>query len=196
MAIKAPVEVDISSALREQLTLVTFVILFAGLVATDTYYAGFGIRFQLLDLAMPFLVYRGLTAAFSSIVLIVIYALTIAWLSYGAVQLASSAKAAVRGSVQPVTYALILLIVVATYFAAVSAGRTAAVRDQTARYSQLPVVQSLAAADGRPLDFQGSRVLFAGKDSVVLFKATNGPSEVPFMHILKRDDVGEITISR
>ena len=188
--------INISAALREQLALITFVILFAGLVATDTYYAGFGLRFQLLDLSMPYLVYRGLTAALGSYALVLAYVLTIIWLSIGADWLGSSSRPFLRTCVQPLTYILILVIVVVTYFSAIAAGQAAALRDQDEKTSELPVVRSITTSDGKPLPFEGYRMLLAGKDSILLFKPKSGPSESPFMHILKRDATREITITR
>ena len=65
-----------------------------------------------------------------------------------------------------------------------------------AQTSQLPIVRELRGKDGSVLPYAGDRLLFAGKDSVILFKAAGSPSESPFIHLLKRDDTGEITVTR
>jgi hypothetical protein len=185
-----------AAALKEQLTLITFVILFAGLIATETYYAAFGVRYQLLELSVTHLVYRGLTAALDSPALVLAYLVTIAWLSFGADRLAGMRRPWVRRSLQPITYALILVVVGTTYFAAVAAGARFANLDLQARTSRLPVVQEIKDSEGKPLPFAGYRMLMAGKDTIVVFRAVDGPAESPFIHLLKRETTGEITLLR
>ena len=77
-------ETGLASALKEQLALITFVVLFAGMVSTETYYAAFGIRYQLLELSVAHLVSRGLTAVVDSPFLLIAYVAAILWLSAGA----------------------------------------------------------------------------------------------------------------
>jgi hypothetical protein len=195
LAQKLDKQTDIAAALKEQLALITFLVLFAGLVATDTYYAGFGIRYQVMEFSLTHLVYRGLTAVIDGPWLITAYLIAIGWLAGG------SAWLTARGPrwtnwVQIITYSLIIVLVAVAYFAAIAAGANAANRDLSAQTSQLPVIREIKAKDGTVLPYAGYRLLFASKDSVILFKAAASSSESPFIHQLKRDDTGEITFTR
>ena len=100
------------------------------------------------------------------------------------------------GLVQPVTYVLLLAIVVITYFSAIAAGRHAADLDLGASTSRLPLIQAMTSAKGTPLAFGGYRLLTAGAATIAVFRPVTSPAESPFIHLLKRDDVGEITITR
>lgn len=185
----------IASALKEQLALLTFIVLFGGLVATETYYAGFGIRYQVMEFSLTHLIYRGLTATLDSPWLIIAYVAATAWLASGAEWFHASSPRFVPW-VQPVTYILVTLVIVTAYFAAIAAGANSANKDLAAATSRLPVIRALIGKDANPLPFEGYRLLFAGTDSVILFKPTRSPAEVPFIHLLKRDDIDDITFTR
>lgn len=185
----------IEAVLKEQLALITFLVLFAGLVAIDTYYAGFGVRYQVMDFSVTHLVYRGLTAVIDGPWLVIAYIVAIGWLAGGSAWLADHGARWVPW-VQPITYALIIFLVLVAYLAAITAGANAASCDIADKTSGLPVIREIKSKDGAELPFAGYRLLFAGKDSVVLFKAAASPAESPFIHLLKRDDTGDITITR
>lgn len=193
---KAPEkQAEIAAALKDQLALITFLVLFAGLVATDTYYAGFGIRYQVIEFSLTHLVYRGLTAVIDGPWLIIAYVVAIAWLAGGSMWVAGKGAPWARW-VQPTSYALIILLVIVAYVAAVAAGSYAAERDLAERTSQLPVIRGLKGKDGAALPYTGDRLLFAGKDTVILFKAAASSADSPFIHLLKRDDVSDIALTR
>lgn len=185
----------IEAVLKEQLALVTFLVLFAGMVAVDTYYAGFGVRYQVMDFSATHLVYRGLTAVIDGPWLVIAYLVATGWLAGGSAWLAAQGARWVRW-VQPITYALIIVLVLVAYLAAIVAGANAAKSDLADKTSRLPVIREIKGKDGAVLPFAGYRLLFAGKDSVVLFKAATSPAESPFIHLLKRDDTSDITITR
>lgn len=185
----------LAGALKEQFALILFVILFAGLISTETYYEGFGLRYQFIELSIPHLVTRGLTAVFDSPLLLLAYGIAIVWLSAGAALFVRSRPHMV-GFVQIISYAVILVIVVVAYFSAVAAGRHAANLDLAASTSRLPTVQAMTSTAGAPLPFAGYRLLIAGPQTVAVFRPTASPAESPFIHLLKRETVGDITISR
>ncbi len=185
----------IASALKEQLALITFVVLFAGLVSTETYYAGFGVRYQVLEFSITHLVYRGLTAVLDGPWLIVAYLIAMGWLAGGSAGMAGRWPRTAPW-VQPITYALVILVVITTYLAGIAAGAHAADVDLRSGTSRLPVVRELKNKDGKAMPFAGYRLLFAGKDIVILFKPAASTAEVPFIHLIKRDDTSDITLSR
>jgi hypothetical protein len=181
--------------LKEQLALITFLVLFAGLVSTDTYYSGFGIRYQVMEFSITHLVYRGLTAVTDGPWLMIAYLVAIGWLAGGCAWL-SKKGARLCQWVQPITYAIIVTLVIIAYAAAISAGANAANRDLSAEASHLPIVREIKGKDGTALPFTGYRLLFAGKDTVILFKAVATAAESPFIHLLRRDDTSDITLTR
>lgn len=186
---------SIAAALKEQLALISFVVLFAGLVSTETYYAGFGIRYQVMEFSITHLVYRGLTAVFDGPWLVLAYLVAISWLAGGSIRIAKWWPSTAPWA-QPITYGLVILVVIVTYFAGVAAGAHAANIDLGAESSRLPVIRELKDKDGKAMPYKGYRLLFAGKDSIIIFRSAANSAEVPFIHIIKRDDTGEITLSR
>lgn len=64
--------------IKDELFLISFMILSAGLVFTDAYYQRFGFRYQALNLSTFHIVYKGLTTIFTSPLMLLPYALTIA----------------------------------------------------------------------------------------------------------------------
>lgn len=185
----------IASALKEQLALISFVVLFAGLVSTETYYAGFNIRYQVLELSITHLVYRGLTAIFDGPWLVFAYLVAIGWLAGGSA-IVSKRWPRTTPWTALITYSLVILVVVVAYFAAVAAGANAANADLAAETSRLPVIREIKDKDGNLMPFADYRLLSAGKDSVIIFRPAENSAEVPFIHLLKRGDTGEIILSR
>jgi hypothetical protein len=186
---------SVASALKEQLALLSFLVLFAGIVATETYYTAFGVRYQILDLGLPHLIYRGVTAVLHSAVLGLAYAIAILWLAVGADYVAARGRYAAR--LAPLgTYAVIVGVVAASYFAAIESGRRSALQDQSAAASLLPTIRAIQSSTGAALPFQGFRLLAAGKDTVLIFKPVSSDAEAPFIHVFRRDQIGEITLSR
>lgn len=185
----------LTSALKEQLALITFVVLFAGVVSTETYYSAFGIRYQVLALSVPHLVSRGLTAVIDSPFLLLAYLTAIVWLSAGAAWIGRE-RPGLAGFIQLISYVLIFVVVAVSYYSAVAAGRHGAETDLAGATSRLPTVQSMTSPEGKPLPYEGFRLLTAGADTVAVFKPAQSRAESPFIHLLKRDSVGEITISR
>ena len=185
----------VMSALKDQLALISSLILFAGLAATDTYYAGFGIRYQLLDLPVQHLVYRGLTAIFQSHALCVGYIVVVYWLS-GAWPWLLRRYENWANSLQVATYTVVIVVVSIAYFSGISAGRTAANSDEMVTTSSLPIIQAIKDSHCASVECNGCRLLLSGKDTVAIFKPVNSPNEVPLIHLLKREDIGEITLSR
>ncbi|NYH24232.1 hypothetical protein [Paraburkholderia bryophila] len=185
----------IATALKEQLLLVSSLVLFAGIVTTDTYYSAFGLRYQFLDIAPEHLLYRGVRALTDSIALAIAYFVAIFWLAGGA-----SASKRLLGRwqdwVELITYLVLVGLATTAYFAAIGEGRLQAERDISIATTTLPTVEEIKGEKDVELPFVGYRVLLAGKDMIAMFKPTANATEVPFVHILKRDDVHELVLAR
>jgi hypothetical protein len=50
------------SVLKEQFAMIAILVVLIGTVYTDSYYAGFGLRYQSLNLPAAHILYRGFTA--------------------------------------------------------------------------------------------------------------------------------------
>lgn len=185
----------VATALKEQLLLVSSLVLFAGIVTTDTYYAAFGVRYQFLDLASEHLIYRGVSALTDSVLLAVVYFLAIFWLAKGSV-LMREHLGRWRDWVELITCLVLVVLTSTAYFAAISEGRLQAARDISEKTSSLPTIEAIKGDKDATLPFVGFRVLLFGKDMIALFKPTTSVAEVPFIHILKRDDVHELVLVR
>ena len=94
------------------------------------------------------------------------------------------------------SHGLIVGIVCAAYFAAISVGSNAAWHDMNAQSSELPLIQKIIDKKGNTLDFEGFRLLVSGKDSVAIFKPVTTIAEVPSIHLMNREEIGEIIINR
>ena len=186
----------LASGIKDQLALVSVLVLFAGFVATDTYYAAFGLRFQVLDLSIDHLVYRGITAVITSWPLAAAYILAVGWLAYGAQLLKLARPKITSQATEAITYGVVLAVTIVAYFSAIASGRANAADDILQSSSRLPVIQSVRNAAGTELPLTGDRLLLSTKDLLVVFKAVNDANEVPFIHMLKGDDVHEMVVSR
>ena len=185
---------EVASALKDQIALVSLLVLFAGLVSTDTYYAGFGLRYQTLDLPLDHLMYRGVTALFHEWLLGFIYVVAVSWLAAGA-SLTARHWGVSEVTIRVLTYAIVALSVIGAYYAGIRDGRAEAQVDLVESTSRLPIVNSLRVTDQISNNYyDGWRLLFNGKDYIVLFKPASMPAQVPFVHILRGEDVHELVI--
>lgn len=74
--------VDITRALRDQLALISVLVLFAGIRFIEAYYWQFGIALSTIDFSVQYLIYRGLLAVFESPWIGVAYLGCVVWLAF------------------------------------------------------------------------------------------------------------------
>jgi hypothetical protein len=185
----------VAVALKEQLLLVSFLVLFAGMISTDTYYAAFGLKYQFLDLPTEHLIYRGITALTTNWSLGVAYALSIFWLATGWSLLLSRFPKREQW-LDLMTYLIVLLVMGVGYYSAINSGAKAAAVDLCESTSELPKVEEATDTNDKKIPIDGYRVLLSGKDTVAVFRATDQVAQVPFIHLLKREDIRELTLLR
>jgi hypothetical protein len=154
--------------LKEQFALVTFLVLYVGLVHTEAYYSRLSVSYQFLDLPLSHLVHRGLGSLFSSPYLLLPYALAVASLAFARNVFLGTVSAGRRLALMACLVGALILI---TYPLARFAGTRAALADLHTETCRLPRIVNLERSEGEPLTLKdGYRLLLIGKDYVVIFK--------------------------
>lgn len=195
----------LSSSLKDDLVLFGFLVLFVGLVSTDTYYAAFGIRYQFLSLPSFHVVYRGLSVLILAPYLLLPYAITIVllWLDRDVSRV--NRRIAFRRWRTLLSYGLIMLMLTITYPLARYAGNREAERDLYEDTSNLPeVVNLILEGETQETDefFEKTdthyRLLLTDADYVIVFKPLPPGARglLPNIKRLKKGDVHVIETNR
>src|ERR1051326_7469072 len=168
---------SISTTLKDELLLIGFLVLFVGIISTDTYYATFGVKYQFLSLPSFHIVYRGLTILTDAPYLLLPYGLVVIylWLNrsfdwHGANSLFNRWRTLL-------SYAVILAMLAVTYPLARYAGKKQAELDLQETTTTLPEVVNLVLdeqeteiSDIFSTNDTHYRLLLIDSDYVVLFK--------------------------
>lgn len=161
----------LAELLKGNLAVLATLVAFCGLVSTEAYYAGMGLRYQTLGLSAQHIAYRGLTAVFGSVWLFGIYVVAFAWLGLDKtldVRLRGYAKSKIALSL-----VAIVGFTVAGYFSARASGLNQANEDLDPRTTKLVRVVMLAVdAKACPTncDFTGYRLVHADGDAIYIAK--------------------------
>jgi len=187
---KVPAIVEL---IRDQFILIGFLILFVGIVSTHTYYAIFGIRYQFLDLPTFYLVYHGLIILIDAPYLLVPYAITLVWIALDSAGLLSISPRIVLFRT-PLSYVLIVALLLLTYPLATIAGKKQAAADLSETTSTLPRIVNLELNGGQKYGLGDSyRLLLVDSSYAVIFKplATGDVNTLPN---IKRFSKGQINV--
>jgi hypothetical protein len=157
----------LAELLKEQLLLLSSLVLIVGVAATDAYYATFSLGYQFLDLPANHLLFRGVTMLVTSPWLFTLYAIAILWLVADE-RLLSSRPSFARWR-SAIGYAVIVVLLGLTFVMARWAGRQAAIRD-LGRGSRLPRVVRLTTAHEQIDLSRGYRLLLSNSHFVVVFQ--------------------------
>jgi hypothetical protein len=186
---------DFIGALRDQLALISVLILFAGFRYVEAYYSWFGIRLSNLDLSIQYLIYRGLTSIFSDWWISGVYLLSVGWLIWCSIQPFDRAKP--KAYIQFISYSVIIIAVVVTYFAEANLGTEAFKDDATLTTSRLPRIKGiLDERDAQINSMTGLRILYDSRDELILFNPVQIRGAIPNLIILKREDVDALDVER
>ena len=129
--------------IKEQLSLLSLLVFFVGIVSTETYYGVFNVKCQTLSLPVFHIIYRGLTAFFYNWFILGIYLLAALWLALQNVVVATvSKKHSLLASMLP--FLFIVLVVSANYPLARYSGNAAAKADMYEATCTLPKVISIS----------------------------------------------------
>ena len=72
---------SVSKVLRDGLVLISFLVLFAGLVSLDAYYSFFGIKYQSLGFDATHAIYRGVSLVYDYPAIMIPYVVVASWLA-------------------------------------------------------------------------------------------------------------------
>lgn len=158
----------LSGTIKDELVLISFLILLVGIISTESYYHVFGIKYQLLSLPSFHVVYRGFTAVLAYPLLVLPYALAAVWL------VIESAFADRWPRFQTyrrgVSYLVIVILVALVYPLARRAGAREANADLRANTSTLPTIVALETKGGQKLTAgEDYRLLMVESDFVIVF---------------------------
>lgn len=187
----ASAESDLATSLKSELTLVSLLVIFVGIVATEFYYGSFGLRYQFLNLPATHILYRGLTVVPAAPYLLIPYALGFFWLYLDGWLRDKLVSRRVRS---PVTYAVVIGLLAVTYPMARHAAKTQGDRDAHEATSTLPeLVQMKTATQDVDLGIPHYRLLVIDGDFVVIFRPLRDGDKFATVK-LRRYKKGDIAI--
>jgi hypothetical protein len=183
-------EKSTASILKEEFAMIAILVVLIGTIYTDSYYAGFGLRYQSLGLPAAHILYRGFTAVTDMPLLVLPYVISVFWLGF-----ASTGTESNRAHIRIwVSYLAIAVILATAYPLAAYAGRRAAQRDLGTE-SLLPRVKKLLPTDsatGSSCEVPDAcRLLLVDSDYLYVFVPQTG-TDVPHVKRLDRKVFHEI----
>ncbi|MBF0612758.1 MAG: hypothetical protein HQL55_16670 [Magnetococcales bacterium] len=154
-------------AFRDNLGLLSLVVVLIGVSSTDAYYGAFGLKYQLLSIPANHLLYRGLTSVFDS------FYVSICYIASVFVIVCQGRLAVLFGSIDRVrflNYAFVIVISIISWFSGLQIGRNLAMEDYTVDKSNLPMVQKILYKK----DSNASEIDGAVKDYRILLQTNAG----------------------
>lgn len=189
---------SISATLKDELLLIGFLVLFVGIISTDTYYASFGVRYQFLSLPSFHIVYRGLTVLTSAPYLLLPYGLVVIYFWLGKDIDQRLMNSWFQRWHTLLSYVVILAMLAVTYPLARYAGRSAAQLDLHETTTTLPEVVRLVTDQDEeindPLTNEPNyRLLLIDSDYAVVFRPIK-PGVADFLPNIIRIGKGDIHV--
>jgi hypothetical protein len=191
--VKSIIDINI----RDQLYLLSLLIIFVGIVSTDTYYQAFNVKYQTLNLPASHIVIRGMTAVFTNWYILLSYAVAALWLVYQkAIVLVVSRKLLLFAGILP--YLFISAVIAANYPLASFAGKTMANIDMQSDTSRLPRIISISrkscTTSNSDCSYSGARMLvYDGSYLIVFWPLEKGSgSELINIHRIAKEDANVI----
>lgn len=183
----------ITEIIKDQLVILGSLVLAVGIISTHSYYAVFGIKYQMLDLPTFHIVYHGLLILIDAPYLLAPYFIAVAWLSLDSYASAESWNKFIRIRI-PLTYALILGLFVVTFPLARRAGTKQAEADLHEQTSMLPRIVNIELTDGTKYGLgDGYRLLEADSTYTTVFKPLD-VSDTSTLPNIKRFSKGQINV--
>lgn len=171
----------ITAIIKDQLVLLGSLVLAVGIISTHSYYAVFGIKYQMLDLPTFHMVYHGLLIIIDAPYLLAPYVIAVAWLCFDAYASLKNWSRFIRIRV-PSTYVLILALFIVRFPLARRAGTKQAQVDLQEATSILPRIVNMELANGTKYGLgDGYRLLEIDSTFTTVFKplGVNDTSTLP-----------------
>jgi hypothetical protein len=182
----------LASSIKDELVIISFLVIYVGVISTDAYYSYFGLKYQFLQFPTFHIIYRGVTVLLISPLLLVPYILTVSLLSLDFYAIKAKWIRYQRFRTLGM-YTILLALLVTTYPLAIKAGKKGAELDVVERTSSLPRIIRLKTQKDEPeirLD-SNYRLLLANGDYVVFFRPVEASDEgiYPTIHRYLKGDV-------
>jgi len=189
-----PKSAPLSGVIKDELFFISSLILFVGIISTETYYHTFGVKYQFLSLPVFHIVYRGLTAIIDNPILLFPYIIAVTWLILDSFAVKQNWVRFLRFQ-RPLFYLLILLVLLLTYPLAKQSGRIEAETDLRVETSSLPIIQALdnkSFSEDEIIENQ-YRLLMIDSNYIIFFKPLK-KDEVQSAPIIHRIPKGEVHV--
>lgn len=182
--------------LKDQIALLALLVTLAGLASTEGYYTHFNLQYQFLGIPATHIVYRGISIVWSGFYVCLPYLAASSWL------LIIAGRATPLRSERfqlTLTYAVVLVVTIATYLLAWLAGGRQADRDRVESTCTLPRVMAAAIKDMDNIDAgKKYRLLLMDNDYIVIFQPTNSAysDQPPLIKRFSKDVVQSLETAR
>jgi len=183
----------IPEIIKDQLVLISSLILAVGIISTHTYYAVFGIKYQFLDLPTFHIVYHGLLILVDAPYLLAPYAIAVGWLGLDNYASLNNWRTFLLFRV-PLTYVLIIILFAMTFPLAQRAGRKQAEADLFEGTSTLPKIVNMELSNGEKYGLGDQyRLLVVDSTYTIIFKPLD-PGDNSTLPNIKRFSKGQINV--
>lgn len=179
--------------IKDELFLISFFVLSAGLIFTDAYYQRFGFRYQALNLSTLHIIYKGLTMVFTSPFMLIPYFLTVAliMLEYLAIRKRLIIFLSLR---TPIVYLFIIVNLLIVFPLAKSTGKKQALIDMHENTSGLPKIRLLKSEELTIQYPENKYLLFLVDENFVVYFEPLKQEDVNVYPIIKRVSKNRVTI--
>lgn len=184
-------------SLKENLSLLSLMVVLIGTSSTESYYASFGLKYQMLNVPAAHILFRGLTAIWGLPLLALVYILALVIVA------CQPQIALLLGGLDRLRFAnhaAIAIFVVLAWVGGEYAGYSAAMADMKADISSLPLVSKMDFKDGASDQMpsspsQGYRLLLQTTEGLRIFKPVQNPSsESPLIKFIPAGAINAFTI--
>ncbi len=184
---------------REQLFLISIIVLFSGLVFIDSYYQRFGLKHQITDFSVTHIAYKGLIMIKFYWWIIIPYALTAGFSWFEIVAIRSDWKGLLDLRI-PIMYIFLFVVFSTVYYIADKAGMRRAQLDLSSETSELPVIDEIVSKQLTYYDGKKNYLLFLdSKDYIIVFESIDlkrgEDNTVPTILRIPRQEIFEIRTS-
>jgi hypothetical protein len=192
-----PQDFPMLKALKENLSLLSLMVVLIGTSSTESYYGSFGLKYQLLSIPAAHILFRGLTAVWGFPLLALLYILALATAA------SQTRLAPLLGGVERLrwaNHAAIAIFVVLAWAGGEYAGHYAANLDMKADTSSLPLISKIDLREGATEQTpsspsQGYRLLLQTSEGLHFFKGVENPdNESPLIKFVPAEAIHALTI--